>query len=641
MAGSDWDRRVLPVCVGAVLATALVAEVLVVLLRFRPPGEPFPFWPIASLLFLLTSALENARRFIMASPSTRGVMLAGAGQGWDHCFTCNVCVLRRDHHCLLLGQCLGYQNYRYFLCLLLYGSVALLYSSLLNAHVVWMLLEEGGLAYTVLLLLLPWLMFLMACWPCADRPPKNGSKEIAGTTWVGKTTFDKSWETGGCWPSSRLSSLPLCQEMESLSKLALRKQKFPTEHVATKGLFHVVVGTMLNPHRQSVLTNACIKPSVDPITRTPGTIYEPKGQVRLLGLLSENTPSQQEQTDEPPPPENPKISPRQGSFPFHWMWESFSIKGQTICQDQVLDKAKKLILPRAATAPARETRYNPDTILGSPAPKESHCLGVPKSSRTPEVPCSKPQRAARLAEKQLSLEELEEKLRAEMLCLATEPEEPGPQKEKRKSKNRGPNPKEELTFKPVINQKVPNFKHLQKRFQEQLEQKKEQDDEKKDQEDLFQNLRRLWSLHWRAQSCPDFEPLLLMEWERREQQEKHRAELRRLKAQHMQREVAKCLATYRNKGYSSASVQRRREELRRQEKQRMEEYMIQLQEIQDRVESRPYLFERVMQTNARQAVERRFSKVLAALGIDEEMLWKHAARQYQSTESLEEIQNLI
>uniref|UniRef100_A0A8C6Y3R0 Testis-specific protein 10-interacting protein n=1 Tax=Naja naja TaxID=35670 RepID=A0A8C6Y3R0_NAJNA len=310
-----------------------------------------------------------------------------------------------------------------------------------------------------------------------------------------------------------------------------------------------------------------------------------------------------------------------------------------------------------------------------------------------------------------------------MLCLATEPEEPGPQKEKRKSKNRGPNPKEELTFKPVINQKVPNFKHLQKRFQEQLEQKKEQasrgkklkqfiqsgssfyrpqkdgklsqhlarkltvckpfhlhssssqplseDDEKKDQEDLFQNLRRLWSLHWRAQSCPDFEPslgaqvmptktsdkrqeanrLLLMEWERREQQEKHRAELRRLKAQHMQREVAKCLATYRNKGYSSASVQRRREELRRQEKQRMEEYMIQLQEIQDRVESRPYLFERVMQTNARQAVERRFSKVLAALGIDEEMLWKHAARQssgrygiqdmYQSTESLEEIQNLI
>lgn len=58
-------------------------------------------------------------------------------------------------------------------------------------------------------------------------------------------------------------------------------------------LFRVVVSTMLSPHRQSVLTNACIKPSVNPLTRTPGTIYEPKGQVRLLGLLSESNPPQQ------------------------------------------------------------------------------------------------------------------------------------------------------------------------------------------------------------------------------------------------------------------------------------------------------------------------------------------------------------
>ncbi|XP_070622432.1 testis-specific protein 10-interacting protein isoform X2 [Erythrolamprus reginae] len=467
---------------------------------------------------------------------------------------------------------------------------------------------------------------------------------------------------------------------------------------------------MLNPHRQSVLTNACIKPSVDPITRTPGTIYEPKGQVRLLGLLSENTTSQQEdyldagdgllicmkrakkkalrplkgcwepeqdvpdvsevsdvdpdqdrqlepalpeQNSELPPPENPRISSRQGSFPFHWMWESFSIKGHTICQENVLDKAKKVTLPRAATAPSRETPYNPDTILGSPAPKESHSAGVHKPFRIPEATCSRTQRylphmglvprssllplfwkmearsEARKRqlrqerrhwlhltqqllnlegqgfsrEKHLSLEELEEKLRAEMLCLVTEPEEPLPQKEKKKSKTRSPGPKAELTFKPVINQKVPNFKHLQRRFQEQLEQKKEQGkptvckpfhlhssssqplseaEEKKDQEDLYQGLRQLWSLHWRAQSCPDFEPslcpqvmstktsdkrqeanrLLLREWECRERQEKHRAELRRMKTQHMQREVAKCLATYRNKGCSSASIQRRREELR-------------------------------------------------------------------------------
>ncbi|XP_063173172.1 testis-specific protein 10-interacting protein [Candoia aspera] len=547
---------------------------------------------------------------------------------------------------------------------------------------------------------------------------------------------------------------------------------------------------MLNPHRQSVLTNACIKPSVDPITRTAGTIYEPKGQVRLLGLLSENSPSQQEdyldagdgmlicmkrnkkrtlrpvqkscwepeqagpnvseasdvepdqdlnrqlepvpqdQSNASPQPESAK-PPRPGSFPFHWMWESFSIKGQAVYQDRVLDKAKKLTLPRASTDSHREPPGNPPLSLGSPAPKDSHCLEVFKASGTPQkhhphsgllprgsllplfwkMEARSEARKHQLRQerwrwlhltqqllalegqglqqgKRPSLRLLEEKLQAELLCLATEPEEPGPQKEKRKPKARPPTPKEEPTFKPIINRRVPNFKHLQRHFQEQLEQRKEQgkltvckpfhlhssssqplseDEEKKDQEDLFQDLRQRWGIDWRAQSCPDFEPsmvpqvmttkasdkrqeanrMLLLEWERREQQEKRRAELRRLRAQHMQKEVAKCLATYQTPGRSAGSVQRRREELRRQEKQRVEEYMIQLQEMQDRVESRPYLFERVMQANARQAVERRFSQVLSALGIDEDMLWKHAARQssgkygvkvmHRRTESLEDL----
>ncbi|CAI5798064.1 probable palmitoyltransferase ZDHHC24 [Podarcis lilfordi] len=186
MAGRGWERRVLPVCVGAALVGALALEVVtVLLLRQRggggergseaPRTEAFPFVSLASLLFLLGNVLENARRFVTASPSTRGVMLAGAGQGWDycyscqshvpprcsHCFSCNVCILRRDHHCTLLGQCLGYQNYRYFLCLLLHGSVALLYGCVINADVVLSLLPEGTSVQAMLLLLLPWLMLLM------------------------------------------------------------------------------------------------------------------------------------------------------------------------------------------------------------------------------------------------------------------------------------------------------------------------------------------------------------------------------------------------------------------------------------------------------------------------------------------------
>ncbi|XP_063001955.1 testis-specific protein 10-interacting protein [Elgaria multicarinata webbii] len=528
---------------------------------------------------------------------------------------------------------------------------------------------------------------------------------------------------------------------------------------------------MLNPHRQSVLTNACIKNSVDPISRTPGTIYEPKGQVRLLGLLSESKPSQQEdyldtgdgmlicmkrtkkrgpnptrkgrwypeknapnvsdasdieldpetnRQSMPPTPNpsdaspSPLLSPkpsRQGSFPFHWMWERFSVKGQAVYQEGPPEKAKKKKSPRVSTISVCETPCTPEPGQASAGVKEE-----PKPSRGPENPCSRrrqhhqcpglaPGRSllplywkmearsearkrqlrqerkrwlqltqqllsledrSPSPEKRLSFKQLEEKLQVEMLCLATEPEEPGPQKEKSKAKSRFQSAKEEPTFQPIINRKIPNFKSLQRRFQEQLEQKKEQAKltickpfrlhsasssqplcEDEDQEDPFYEIRRLWDVQWRAQSCPDFglpvvppvmptkasdkrqeaNRLLLLEWERQERQEKRRAEVRRVKEQQVQREVAKCLATYRTRGHPTVSFQRRREELRRQERQRMEDYTLQLQEMHDRVESRPYLFERVMQANARQAVERRFSQVLAALGIDEEMLWKHAARQ--------------
>nr|XP_056709407.1 testis-specific protein 10-interacting protein [Euleptes europaea] len=540
---------------------------------------------------------------------------------------------------------------------------------------------------------------------------------------------------------------------------------------------------MLNPHRQSVLTNACIKPSVDPINRTPGTIYEPKGQVRLLGLLSESSPSPQEGyldagdgmlicmkrakkksatstgkncteseklglnvTDAsntgpdskpsrqpvPPTPDlkaiaasplSPPKSLKQsnsGSFPFHWLWERFSIKGQAMYQHRSLEKAKKnssmvsrssVCEPLSTSEPGSSftsgqgswnstDNYYPAERGTSGGPKELPCkhqkhhqlMGPPSgSSLLPlywkmEARSEARKRQLRQerrrwlqltqqllsledqspwCEKRLSAKQLEEKLRAELLCLATEPLDPSSPREKIRTKTA----KEEPTFKPTINRKIPNFKNLQKRFQERLEQKKDQakltvckpfritsvrgsqtfsgEEDKQDQEEPFYDVDNLWGVHFRAQSCPDFGPpsicpvmhtktsdkrqeanrLLLLEWERRERQEKLRAELRRIKEQQVQREVAKCLAAYRSPGNSAMSFQKRKEELRRQEKQRMEEYSLQLQEIQDRVESRPYLFERVMQANARQAVERRFSQVLSALGIDEDMLWKHAVRQ--------------
>ena len=45
-----------------------------------------------------------------------------------HCRLCNICVLKMDHHCPFVGNCIGLVNYRYYYQLLFYGSCFLLFS---------------------------------------------------------------------------------------------------------------------------------------------------------------------------------------------------------------------------------------------------------------------------------------------------------------------------------------------------------------------------------------------------------------------------------------------------------------------------------------------------------------------------------
>ncbi|XP_054553437.1 testis-specific protein 10-interacting protein isoform X2 [Talpa occidentalis] len=120
---------------------------------------------------------------------------------------------------------------------------------------------------------------------------------------------------------------------------------------------------------------------------------------------------------------------------------------------------------------------------------------------------------------------------------------------------------------------------------------------------------------------------LLQEWERQEQEEQLQAELRRARVQRVQQQVARCLAAYEpSGGRGPRATQRKVEELRRQERQRLTEYQEELRGIQHRVQARPYLFQQAMQTNARLTVTRRFSQVLSALGLEEEQLLAEAEK---------------
>lgn len=49
-----------------------------------------------------------------------------------HCFTCNRCVLKRHNHCMFLGKCAGYKNFRYYLCFLVYVFWGIVVSNIIN-----------------------------------------------------------------------------------------------------------------------------------------------------------------------------------------------------------------------------------------------------------------------------------------------------------------------------------------------------------------------------------------------------------------------------------------------------------------------------------------------------------------------------
>ncbi|XP_074087133.1 testis-specific protein 10-interacting protein [Macrotis lagotis] len=120
---------------------------------------------------------------------------------------------------------------------------------------------------------------------------------------------------------------------------------------------------------------------------------------------------------------------------------------------------------------------------------------------------------------------------------------------------------------------------------------------------------------------------LMMDWERHKREEQTRAEQRRAQEQRVQKQVARCLAAYGpSRLQGSGTGHRKLDELRRQEKQRLAEYQAELQGIHQRVQSRPFLFQQVMQANARLSANRRFSQVLSAQGLDEEQVLAEALK---------------
>lgn len=54
-----------------------------------------------------------------------------------HCKICQSCILKRDHHCMYTGCCIGHWNHRYFLMLLVYMTYSSTYVTVLTFKYIW------------------------------------------------------------------------------------------------------------------------------------------------------------------------------------------------------------------------------------------------------------------------------------------------------------------------------------------------------------------------------------------------------------------------------------------------------------------------------------------------------------------------
>lgn len=48
-----------------------------------------------------------------------------------HCRICRRCILRMDHHCAWINNCVGHRNYKAFVALIFYATIAIIYSSVI------------------------------------------------------------------------------------------------------------------------------------------------------------------------------------------------------------------------------------------------------------------------------------------------------------------------------------------------------------------------------------------------------------------------------------------------------------------------------------------------------------------------------
>lgn len=78
-----------------------------------------------------------------------------------HCKACNVCILKRDHHCFIFNRCVGLKNRRYFIMYLAHLFVAMIYSTYYSLVFVYMKFQHDGIVISAFRLVNPFIRYMV------------------------------------------------------------------------------------------------------------------------------------------------------------------------------------------------------------------------------------------------------------------------------------------------------------------------------------------------------------------------------------------------------------------------------------------------------------------------------------------------
>ena len=151
-------------------------ELLVVLPYIDASGYRTYWVHVVIGIFLYFSVMSSYYKLFTVDSTTSSTILPTLKPpGWSycseccstaprrcrHCWICNVCVLKRDHHCIFTGNCVGHRNQRYFLTLLVYLAISSTYCNYLNMDYTLEVLGGQLTAKAVLTMFLPMLSWTL------------------------------------------------------------------------------------------------------------------------------------------------------------------------------------------------------------------------------------------------------------------------------------------------------------------------------------------------------------------------------------------------------------------------------------------------------------------------------------------------